>query len=233
MAQRITRKQMKRNDLVETVGRTVGYVSQHRRGMTEALLAAAGVAVVIGGFFLVRSLRERRAGQELSAGLAALAAPLASDVSAAAAPKTYPTAALRERDAEGHLRKASSFGSTTAGRAAAVVLAARAEKPGERADVFARAARQGAPEVAAAAEINAARLLASQGKTAEAIDRLKRAIDSSETRAPKDALLFTLAQVLERSGARTDARAAYQRILTDYPASPYRSDARQAIGPTS
>jgi tetratricopeptide (TPR) repeat protein len=72
-------------------------------------------------------------------------------------------------------------------------------------------------------------MLAAQGKSAEAIDRLKRAIESSSTAAPKDALLFTLAQIYEASGAAADARATYQRLLTDYPNSPYRADARQKV----
>ena len=83
--------------------------------------------------------------------------------------------------------------------------------------------------MAAAAEIDAARLLASQGKTTEAIDRLKRAIESPRSAAPKDALLFALAEIYERAGSATDARATYQRLVNDYPNSPYRTAAQQKI----
>jgi tetratricopeptide (TPR) repeat protein len=110
-----------------------------------------------------------------------------------------------------------------------VILAARGgESPGAQ-DVLTRAARDGKAVVAAAAEIDAARLLVARGKTTEAIERLKRAIELPNSAAPKDALLFALAEIYENSGSAADARATYQRLLTEYPESPYRADARQKI----
>jgi len=232
MKQRLRRKDLKRNDLAQTVGRTVDYVSHHRRGVTEAIAALAGLAVVIGGLLLWRVYRENQAGKELSAALAALDAPLVGQPAASGAAKTYATAAERERVAEEHLRRSVSRRGTVAGRAAAVVLAARGGTSAEAPEVLARAAREGKAVVAAAAEIDVARLLAAGGKTTEAVERLRRAIESPNSAAPKDALLFTLAEIYENSGAAADARATYQRLLNEYPESPYRADARQKI-PTS
>ena len=56
-----------------------------------------------------------------------------------------------------------------------------------------------------------------------------QSVAKSESRAPKDALLFTLAGIYEQTGASADARATYQRLITDYPNSPYRADARQKV----
>jgi TolA-binding protein len=228
MAKKITRKQMKRNDLVETMGRTVDYVSHHRRGVTEGIVAAAVLAALVAGFFLLRAYRENQAGRELSAGLAALDAPLAGQPAAASAPKTFPNAADRDKEADAHLSRAADHPGTAAGRAASLILAARG-KTQNAAEVFARASRDGKAEVAASAELDAARLLASQGKKNEAIDRLKRAIESPSSPAPKDALLFALGEIYEDSGSASDARATFQRLITDYPNSPYRNDARQKI----
>jgi tetratricopeptide (TPR) repeat protein len=229
MKEKITRKDLKRNDLADTVGRTVEYVALHRKGVGEAAAVAAAVALLLAGFFLVKFYRESRAGKELSAGLAALQAPLATDPSASTSPQSYATAAARDRAADEHFRKAAGYGGTTPGRAAGIILAARAEKPAVAAETFRRIARDGKAEIAAAAEIDAAKLLASQGKTTEAIERLKRAIESPEATVPKDALLFALAEIYEGSGASSDARATYQRIVNDYPNSPYRADARQKL----
>jgi tetratricopeptide (TPR) repeat protein len=227
MARKITRKQLKRNDLVETMGRTVDYVSHHRRGVTEGMIAAAVVAVLIGGFLLLRSYRENQAGKELSAALAALDTPIAGQPAALGAAKTFATAEARDKEADGRLRKAAGYPGTSAGRAAGLILAARDKAP--NAETFARTARVAKAEVAASAELDAARLLAAQGKKTEAIDRLKRAIESPASAAPKDALLFALGQVYEDSGSASDARATFQRLITDYPNSPYRNDARQKI----
>jgi tetratricopeptide (TPR) repeat protein len=227
---RITRKELKRNELADTFGKTVDYVSHHRKGAVEAIAAAAAVLLIAAGFFLFRGWRERQAGRELSAALEILETPIAGDPAAAGAPKTYPTAAEREREALEHLREASEKGGTSAGRAAVVILAARGEKPAQATEALSKAARDEQAEVAVAAEIDAARLLAAQGKTTEAIDRLKRAIESPKSAAPKDALLFALAETYEKAGSSADARATYQRLVTDYPNSPYRTDARQKIG---
>ncbi len=230
MTQKISRRDLKRNDLAETMGKTVDYVSGHRRGVSEAIAIAVAVAVLVGGFFLYRAWLERSAGKLLSEAIGVLETPLASDASAAGAPKTYASAAERQAVAEKLLQKAAANGSTRSGRAAQVILAASgADKPGQSVDVFEKAARVSKSESAAAAEIDAAKLLAAQGKTTEAIDRLKRAIESPASAAPKDALLFTLAEIYEQSGSPADARATYQRLITDYPNSPYRADARQKV----
>ena len=227
---RITRRQLKRNELAESFGRTVDYVSHHRRGATEAIAAVVAVLLLAAGFLLFRGWRERSAGRELSEAIAILEAPLASDPAAATAARTFPTAAEREREAARHLDSAAKKGGTRAGRAARVILAARSEKPADAVNVLTRVARDAELEVAAAAEIDAARLLAATGKTTEAIDRLKRAIESSQSVAPKDVLLFVLAETYEKSGAAADARSTYQRIVNDYPNSPYRTAAREKLG---
>jgi tetratricopeptide (TPR) repeat protein len=227
---RITRKQLKRNELVESFDKTVDYVSHHRRGAVEALAAAGAILLIVAGFFVFRGWRERQAGRELSAALEILETPLAGDPAAVTAPRTFRSAEERDREAMKFLQAASGKGGTSAGKAAQVILAARGDKSAQSPGVLATAATGEQAEVAAAAEIDYARLLSVQGKTTEAIDRLKRAIESPKSAAPKDALLFALAETYEKAGSSADARATYQRIVNDYPNSPYRTDARQKIG---
>ena len=229
MTSKIRRQDLKRNDLQETIDKTVGYVSGHRKGVTEVVAILAGVAVLAGSFYLYRTWSERSAGRSLSEALAILDTPLASEQQPGAT-KTFASAAERRAQADPLLRKAASHGSTPSGRAAQVILAASgADKANQEVDVFEKAARQARSESAAAAEIDAAKALAAQGKTTEAIDRLKRAIESPTSAAPKDALLFALGAIYEQSGAAADAKATYQRLITDYPNSPYRPDARQKV----
>lgn len=225
MTRRLSRRDMKRNELAEGVRHTVDYVTEHRRGVTEAVGAALLIATLVAGFLLFRVWREKQAGAELSAGLEALERPLASDPAAKSAPRTFSTDAEREKEAKAHLEKAAGIGGTSAGRAAALVLAARATVPAS-ADAFAKAARERAREISAPGEIDSARLLAAQGKTPEALDRLRRAIESSRTTAPKDALLFALGEICEQAGNATEAKAAFERIVSEYPDSPYLADAR-------
>src|ERR1700693_3980220 len=102
MARKITRKQLKRNELAETMGRTVDYVSHHRRGVTEGIVAAAVLAALVAGFFLLRAYRENQAGRELSAGLAALDTPLAGQPAGGGGPETFPHAVARGQEADRH-----------------------------------------------------------------------------------------------------------------------------------
>jgi tetratricopeptide (TPR) repeat protein len=230
MSQKISRRDMKRNELAETVNKTVGYVAEHRRGATEAVAIAIGAALLVGGFFLYRAWQERSSGRALSEALAILDAPVAGETPATPGVKSYATAAERRAEADKLLKKAAGRGSTASGRAASVILAAGgAEKPEQSLDTFEKAARQTRSETAAAAEIDAAKLLVAQGKATEAVERLKRAIDSPKSPAPRDALLFALGQIYEQTGAQADARATYQRLITDYPNSAYRAEARQKV----
>lgn len=230
MSQKITRRDLKRNELAETVNKTVGYVSEHRRGATEAIAIAVGAALLVGGFFVFRAWQERTAGSALSQALEVLDAPIAGEPPVSPGAKTYATAAERRTEADKLLKKAASHGSTPSGRAAAVILAAGgADKPEQALDSFEKAARQTRSETAAAAEIDAAKLLVSQGKASEAIERLKRAIESPKSAAPRDALLFALGQIYEQTGAQADARATFQRLITDFPSSAYRAEARQKV----
>lgn len=228
MTQKLSRKDLKRNDLAESLRHTVDYVTHHRRGVTEAVAAAVALAALVGGFLAFRAWREGQAGAHLSAGLESLSAPLASDPAAKGAPRTFATEAERQKAAAARLEKAAGIGGAAAGRAAAVVLAARTAAPSD-VEAFARAARQRDREISTAGEIGAARVLASQGKAAEAIDRLRRAIDSKRTTAPKDALLFALGEICEQSGNPAEGKAAFERIVNEFPNSPYRSDARQKL----
>jgi tetratricopeptide (TPR) repeat protein len=230
MTQKFTRKDLKRNELVDTVGKTVGYVQTHRRGVVEAMVAGAVALLLVGGFFLFRTWRQREAGKELSAALEVLSMPLATDPTAATAPKTYPTAADRQREAEKHLRAAADKKGTPAGRAAALILATRESKPAEAEKSVLAVAESAHGETAASAEIDAARLLAAQGKSVEAIDRLKRSIEGARPDMPKDALLFALGEIAQASGASGEAKAAFQRIVTEFPSSPYRADAQRLAG---
>ena len=228
MTQKISRKEMKRNDLAESVRHTFDYVTHHRRGVTETVAAAAALLIVVGGFLVFRVWRERQAGQDLSAGLEVLSLPLASEPAAKNAPRSFSSEAERSKESASELAKAAAISGVAAGRAAAVVLAARATAPAD-VDAFAKAARESSREIATAGEIGAARLLASQGKVPEAIDRLRRAIDSKRTTAPKDALLFALGEICEQAGNPAEGKAAFERIVNEFPDSPYRQDARQKI----
>ena len=76
MKQKITRKDLKRNELAETMGRTVDYVSHHRKGVTEGIVIAACAVAIVAGIFLYRAYREVRELRMPAASGDALALPV-------------------------------------------------------------------------------------------------------------------------------------------------------------
>ncbi len=213
---------------METVGKGLQFVSVHRKGTVETVGIAVGLAVLIGAFIAFRAHREAQAADHLSRALTALSAPLAGDPSAGTVAKTYATAAERSAEANRELAAAADFGATKSGREAAVVLAAQGASKDTGA--FDRFARSGKNAITAAAEIDSYRAMSDSGKTTEAIAAVKRAIETSSTAVPKDALLAELGALYERSGAPADARATYQRLVSEYPDSSYTADAQGRIG---
>jgi tetratricopeptide (TPR) repeat protein len=228
MAKKLRREDLRRDEVMETVGKGIQFVSVHRRATAETIGIAVGLAALIGVFVVFRAHRETQAADHLSRALTALSAPLAGDPSAAPGAKTYATAAERSAEANRELAAAADFGATRSGREAAVILAAQGGSKDTGA--FDRFARSGKNAIAAAAELGSYRTMSDSGKTTEAIAAVKRAIETSSTAVPKDALLAELGALYERSGAPADARATYQRLVGEYPDSPYASDAQGRIG---
>ncbi len=231
MVKKLSREQLKRDEVMETVGKGFRFVSSHRKGTVEAIAAAAGLAVLVAVFVGFRSYRESEAAGHLSKALAILSSPVAgepSSVDASGVP--YTSSALRDADADKELKAAADFSATRSGREASVVLAARAGAGKSDIGSFDRFSRSNRSILAAVAEIDAIRSLASQGKTQAAIERAKRDVESSSTTAPRDALLMELGALYEQSGSAPDAKATYQRLITDFPSSLYVSDAQAKVG---
>ena len=229
MAKKLRREDLKRDEVMETVGKGIEFVSVHRKGTAETIGIAVGLAVLVGAFVAFRAHRENQAAEHLARALTALSSPLAGDPSAAATgKKTYATDAERSADANRELAAAADFGATKSGREASVILAARGASKDTGA--FDRFARSGDNSVAAAAELDGYRALAAAGKTNEAIAAVKRAVETSSTAVPKDALLHELGSLYEGSGSPVDAKSIYQRLVSEYPDSPYASEAQSRIG---
>ena len=230
MTQRITRRDMKRNELAETVGKTVDYVSGHRKGVAESVAIAAGLAVLVVGVLRVPHVGGPVGRTEpLRGPRDPLDAP--RDRAAERRQDVSERGRARQAEAEPFLRKAAARGSTPSGRAAQVILAAAgSQKPGQAVEAFENAAREGPLRERSPLPRSTRRSCSPpHGKTdrgdrpAEARDRVRY------DRRPQGRPALHARPDLRASGAAADARATYQRLITDYPNSPYRADARQKV----
>ena len=208
---RLSRKQMKRNEMAETVGSVVDYTRQHTRSLLWGVIAVVLVAVLVGVFFIWRA--QRGAGAA-----AALVQAMAVENDEAAA---------RDRFQE----VVDRFPSSSAADVARLYLAgyAAAADDDAKARELWQAAASGGGDTALGhqARLNLWELDRATGRHDELADEIRGLLDEEETPLAKDQLLYELALTLEAGGNVVDARDTYQRLVDEHPQSVLRSLAQQ------
>ena len=230
---RISRKDLKENELehalVEARDYVVGHAVQTRRWTILGVGAAVLVGLVWGGL----SLRSTRLDARLSNALAVFDAPLATDGTGTPPGVTvYKDAAERLEAAKKALRElADDSPGSKPGQAARTMLLALeggATPPARLLDGARDLAKRNpgsiASGVAAMSYLDAE---VAAGRVKEAISSAKGYLDAAQPPLPKDVLLFTLARLYEKDGQVAEAKSSYQRVVSDFPDSPMRFEAQQ------
>jgi tetratricopeptide (TPR) repeat protein len=234
MSNRLTKQQMKTDQLQHALTDARDYVATHRSETTRWMLIAGGAVLVVGAIWGGIILRNNRLAARLSSALALFDAPLASDPAVAPGARTFKDVAGRTAAAKMELASlVKDAPSTLAGRAAAVLLlsldGAKAATGAnlDAAKAFARSESGSmAAGVAAVAAIDAE---AAAGRPKEALETAKRYLEAGDSPVSKDVLVFTMARLYEQTGQSVEAKSFYQRIVTDFPDSPLRTDAQQRL----
>lgn len=236
MNQRVTRKDMKRDELSTALGRGYDYAESHARTILIAVGAVLVLALLAGIFYMVRNYRAEQASTALAHAIQVYQAPIDP-----AAPKpddpaspTFADAAARQAKAKTLFQKLyDDYGSTVAGDIASVYLAqiAMAEGQPDRARELWNEFLDGHGDHLLAGEtrVNIFRLDRSQGKAKEVEQTLTAMLDESEPPLPMDVVLSELAATQEQLGKKQEAVQSYQRIVDEFPQSPYSRDAREKI----
>ena len=237
MNQRLTRKDMKRDELASAVGHGIEYAGSHVKAIVYAVAGAAVLVALWGAYQYYSSNRSSQANDSLAKAIKVFQAPV---VGAATAKPTDPTEPSFADDAarrsaarpllEG-VRK--SYGSTDAADIAGLFLANLAVSEGKLDD--ARKLWQDFVDehsdhmLAGQAQLNLINLDRRQGKTDKAVDALKKLVEKGGASLPVDVLLNELASAQEELNKPQEAIQSYQRIVDEFPRSPYRSEAQQKI----
>jgi predicted negative regulator of RcsB-dependent stress response len=236
MNQRLTRKEIKRDEFASVVGRGVEYAESHVRTI---LYAVGGVLVLLAigvGIYFFLGSRARKANEALSYALKVDQAPIqaAGAKPADKAEPSFATEAARDaKSKELFTALQDDFGGTEAGDVAGLYLAQTAADEGQL-----DKARElwtefvddhGDHALAGEARLNLFALDRKQGKGEDLATRLRGMLEESEPPLPKDVLLHEMAVTQEQLGRPQEAIAAYQQIVDDYPQSPYRQDAQQKL----
>jgi TolA-binding protein len=236
MSQRLTRKDIKRDEFASAVGRGVDYAETHTR---QLLLTLGGVllSVAIGvlAYFYV-SHRSELANQALAAAVKVYGAPI--DPTGAKpndpAEPSFANDAARQARARKLLEQVrKDYRWTDAADVASLYLADLDATSGKVASArqlwsdFVK--KHGDHVLAVQSRIDLLELDRSQGKGQQVAQQLREMLDRTDAPLPQDVILYQLAITLEQLNRDQEATQTYQRLVDEFPQSPYRQTAQQKV----
>lgn len=234
------REHLKHNEAADALIAANSYLSRH--GRTVALSAVA-VLLLVGsvlGYRAFKARGEERAQGQLAAAVEILNAPVAPAPVAGAAPAaaaagTYATESARSEAAlKQLLGTAESFGGTDAGvraRYYAASIYAETNRLEKAADAYATVRdRAGASTLLGRmAALGLASVQVRQKQFDPAIKALQDLSQRRDGPLPVDAVLVQLAEAYQQAGRAAEASQTLQRVVDEFPQSPYAADARQRV----
>jgi predicted negative regulator of RcsB-dependent stress response len=236
MNQRLTRKEIKRDDFAAAVGRSVEYAESHVRTLVYAGVGVLLLVLLGVGIYYWRGHRQLDANQALAQAMKVHDAPITATGAKPNDPNepSFATEAARRQRAKQVLEKVrDDYGSTDAADVAGVYLARIAADEGRLDE--ARALWQGFIDdhgdsmLASEARLNLIDLDRKQGKGEQVVQQLRAMLEKGDAPLPQDVILNELGKTLEQLHRPQEAVQSYQRIVDEFPQSPYRTEAQQKI----
>jgi predicted negative regulator of RcsB-dependent stress response len=243
MNQRLTRREIKRDEFATAMGRSVEYAESHWRTIAMAVGGVVLLVLLLLGVRAFLSHRATASNEALAQAMKVYQAPID-----AAAPKPQDPKSPSFRDEASRQARAKELftqvrddhGSTDAADVAGVYLADLAAAEGQL--DRARELWQDFLDdhkghmLAGPVRLNLYALDRKQGKGEPVLLELRGMVDQADAPLPQDVVLHELGVTLEQLGRGQEAIQHYRKILDEYPQSPYRSSAQQrlsALDPSS
>jgi TolA-binding protein len=230
------RHQLKENEFLKTTVAVTNAVRENRSAVALGVGAAILVAAIVGGWLYWRTHRANEAGALLGIAMATAQAPITPAPSlpgATQTPGTFPTEQARA-DATIKLltQAADAYPNTDEGIAARYQLGSELLAVGRLDDAqaaFQQVATSGSTLYASLAKLGQAQAFMAAGKTDDAIKVYTELAAARDSALPVDGLLMELARASQKAGKPQDARAAFKRVVDEFPDSTYAADARQQL----
>lgn len=228
---RLTRQEMKRDEVMESLGSVVDYVRENPKVVivVAAVLVAMGLGFL--GYTRYQAHRTAQANDALAKALDIVHAPVGVD---AKGDPHFATEAERDQKAKTALTALiDAYGSTGAADSARLLLAAQVASEGDvdrAVGIWKQVEGHGRGAVAAEAELNLVNELRTAGKDQEVETMLRSEMDNSTGSMPPDAVIGELAETLRKVGKDAEAEQLEQKLTDNYPDSPYAAAVQQANG---
>jgi TolA-binding protein len=234
---RTERRHLKENELQTFAREARQQLEERKRETTMIVAAILVVGIAVGGYFAWRDRVETHAHALLADAMIVQGARIGTP----AAPGTAGAGSLsylteRER-AQAALTKfkaaADAYPSSDAGIYARYQLAGtymELGQPGSAAAEYQQIIdRSGDKIYGQMARLGLAEARAIEGKYDEAINGFKELAQRKDGPLPVDGILMQLGRVYLDAGKRADAQQTFNRIVEEYPESPYSGDARKEL----
>jgi tetratricopeptide (TPR) repeat protein len=240
MSQRLTRKEIKRDEVAEWIGRVTGYLGGHRRAIVLLAVAVVVAAAAAVGAFLWHAGRVEGANELLARAMKVYAAPIEATAPKPDDPDEPSFAsedARRQRARELFTELADSYSLVDVADVAAVYLGRIALTEGEtdRARELWSGFVDERPDHVLAGEVrvNLLALRRQGGEAEEVASELQAMLEAppDDRPLPGDVVLYELGQTYEQLGRTGDAQSTFARLVEEYPQSAYTSTAREKAGP--
>jgi TolA-binding protein len=230
---RTERRHLKQNELQRFARQAQQVVESRQREVTFTIVAVLAVAAVVGGYAIWRGRVESRAHALLAEALAVREARINALGSPTAA-GGYPTERARLQAAVAKFKAAAdAYPSTDSGIFARYQEAAGQAELGNSAaaipgyeDVI---RRSGDDIYGQMARLGLAEVHARSGQFDKAINIFKELAQRKDGPLPVDGILMQLGRTYRDAGKRADAQQTFNRLVQEYPESPFTSDAKREL----
>lgn len=233
---KVTRKEIKRDDLAAGLSGLTAAIQQHARsvGIAAAAVVVLGLAVA-GGIWFSRS-QAQAAQKKLGAVYKALTAPVTEEGGASSS-DTAPYATRREKyEAVVQLCQAvvteypSSAAAKWAGYYTAVARKELGDNPGAL-EALAPIASGSDDLLSSSAKYLQGQVKESSGDLAGALEAYTSLITTAPAGFPVEMVMMSQARILDGQGKAEEAKEIYKKITEEHPDSPFSREASEHLSP--
>ena len=234
MSQRLSRKEIKRDEFMESLGGAFEWVREHLRHLIGLGLAVLAALILVVAYLGYSASREHKADEALAQALRIYQSPLDPVAANPADPEapTFADARARSQRAQELFESVSSdFGNADAAKIATVYLGQIAAQDDdlEGARTYWQEFVAKSPDHALAVEVrvNLMSLDRAAGRGDELVTELRAMLSGPNAGLPPDLLWYQLGLTLEELDRQTEANEAFQRLVDEYPQSAFAPAARE------
>lgn len=231
------RRELKHDKFVDELGTLSSKARQNQRLLLTLAVALVGVSVIVYGIFFYRSDRERKAQTALATAIETNDAPLITpgqDIPGA----KFKTEAERTAAAEKQFKDVQSkFSGSDAADVASLYLsrieASRGDTVAARKRLQDFVSDHPKSVLVGSARYSLYQLRIENGEASQVATELNAEMAKPDAVLPQDTLLVLLAHAYDAQGDNAKSKDAYRRITTEFPDSPYATEAVRRAGPAA